>query len=217
MKGKPTKAQVQLRTEEILRIRLDGAEFWDVREYVREKEQEEGSVWQLPEGGKPLSDPTLWRYIGLADELVKASCLSSRKKLLRRHLAQRRNLFAKAVSAGDYRTALAVAKDEAELQGLYPPTKVSADEPEGRQGVWRRILHRRRPPRHHPRRRRAIRAGGPCRGCWRAAGRRPTDSSRTRRRSFGKRGTPLTPGRPSCSPRWRPAFSSCAVANRARA
>ncbi len=131
MKGKPTKAQVQLRTEEILRIRLDGAEFWDVREYVREKEQEEGSVWQLPEGGKPLSDPTLWRYIGLADELVKASCLSSRKKLLRRHLAQRRNLFAKAVSAGDYRTALAVAKDEAELQGLYPPTKVAPTNPKG--------------------------------------------------------------------------------------
>jgi hypothetical protein len=53
---KPTKAQVEARVTEILRIRLDGAEMWDVREYVREKEKEEGSVWQLAEGQKPLSD-----------------------------------------------------------------------------------------------------------------------------------------------------------------
>jgi hypothetical protein len=50
---KPTKTTVQLRAEEILRIRLDGAEMWDVREYVREKEKEPGSAWELPPGGKP--------------------------------------------------------------------------------------------------------------------------------------------------------------------
>ena len=131
MKGKPTKAQVQLRTEEILRIRLDGAEAWDVREYVREKEREAGSAWELPEGGKPLSDSQLWRYIAKADGLIAESCRASRKKLVRRHLAQRRNLFAKAVSAGDYRTALAVARDEAELQGLYPPRKIAPTNPKG--------------------------------------------------------------------------------------
>jgi hypothetical protein len=65
----------------------------------------------------------LWRYISRADKLIAESCRSSRKKLLRRHLAQRRNLFAKAILAGDYRTALAVARDEAELQGLYPAKK----------------------------------------------------------------------------------------------
>jgi hypothetical protein len=120
---KATNPQVHQRIEEVLRIRLDGAEFWDVREYVREKEQVEGSAWQLPAGRKPLSDATLWRYIGKADRLIAESCRSSRKKLLRRHLAQRRNLFAKALSAGDYRAALAAARDEAELQGLYPAKK----------------------------------------------------------------------------------------------
>jgi hypothetical protein len=75
----------------------------------------------------------LWRYIGRADKLIAESCRTSRKKLLHRHLAQRRNLFAKAVSAGDYRTALAVAKDEAELQGLYPPKKVAPTNPKGDQ------------------------------------------------------------------------------------
>src|SRR5215510_1585403 len=108
MKAKPTRAQVEARVTEILRIRLDGAEIWDVREYVREKEQEKGSVWELPPDGKPLSDSQLWRYMSKADKLMAESCRASRKKLLRRHLAQRRNLFAKAVRAGDYRTALAV-------------------------------------------------------------------------------------------------------------
>jgi hypothetical protein len=128
---KATRAQVQTRVEEVLRIRLDGAEFWDVREYAREKEREAGSAWELPPGGKPLSDGQLWRYIARADRLLAESCRASRKKLFRRHLAQRRNLYAKATSAGDYRTALAVLRDEAELQGLYPPKKVAHTDPSG--------------------------------------------------------------------------------------
>jgi len=120
---KATNAQIQQRVEEVLRIRLDGAEFWDIREYAREKEKEEGSAWELPENGKPLSDAQLWRYVARADKLVAESCRSSRKKLLRRHLAQRRNMYAKAIGAGDVRTALAVARDECELLNLYPPKK----------------------------------------------------------------------------------------------
>lgn len=116
---KATKAVVVRRVEEVLRIRLDGAEFWDVREYAREKEQEAGSAWQLPEGGKPLSDGQLWRYIGMADKMIAGSCRASRKRLLRRHLAQRRNLYAKAVSQGDIRAALAVLDSEAKLTGLF--------------------------------------------------------------------------------------------------
>jgi hypothetical protein len=117
---KATKAQVQMRVEEVLTIRLDGAEFWHVREYAREKEKKEGSAWHLAEGQNPLSDGQLWRYIGKADKMIAESCRASRKKLLRRHLAQRRNLYGKAVNQGDLRTALAVVKDEAELLNLYP-------------------------------------------------------------------------------------------------
>jgi hypothetical protein len=121
---KATKATIQRRIEEVLRIRLDGAEFWDVREYAREKEQEAGTVWELKDGAKPLSDGQLWRYIGRADRLIAESSRASRKRLIRRHLAQRRNLYAKSVVAGDYRTALAILRDEAELQGLYPEKAV---------------------------------------------------------------------------------------------
>jgi hypothetical protein len=128
---KATKTKILARAEEILRIRLDGAQFWDVREYVREKEREPDTVWTLPDGAKPLSDPTLWRYIAKADKLIAESCRSSRKKLLRRHLAQRRNLYAKAVSQGDIKAALAVLRDEAELLALYPPAEVAPTAPDG--------------------------------------------------------------------------------------
>jgi hypothetical protein len=128
---KATRATVLRRVEEVLRIRLDGAEFWDVREYAREKEKEAGSAWEPAEGAKPLSDPTLWRYIARADGLIAESCRSSRKKLLRRHRAQRRNLYAKAVLSGDYRTALAVLDSEAKLLGLFAPTKIAPTNPDG--------------------------------------------------------------------------------------
>jgi hypothetical protein len=130
---KATRATVQRRVEEVLRIRLDGAAFWDVREYAREKEQEEGSPWFLSEGGKPLSDGQLWRYIAQADKLAAKNFRASRKKMLRRHLLRRENLFGKCCVSGDYRTALAVLRDLAELEGLYPPRKIAPTNPAGDQ------------------------------------------------------------------------------------
>jgi hypothetical protein len=118
--AKADKALSARRVEDLLRIRLDGAQWWDVREYVREKEGEAGSAWFVAEGEGPLSDGQIRRYQTKADKLILSSHERSRKKLFRRHLAQRRHLYAKAVLAGDYRTALAVAVDEARLQGLYP-------------------------------------------------------------------------------------------------
>lgn len=125
-KGKTNKAtaiQTRQRIDEVLRIRLDGAESWDVREYVREKEKEPGSVWFLSDGEAPMSDTHIWRYISWAGDALAESNEKSRKRLRERHLAQRRNLYAKATTAGDYRTALAVLADEAKLLGLYPKEK----------------------------------------------------------------------------------------------
>jgi hypothetical protein len=119
-KPKPSPAIVRQRTEEILRILLDGAESpWDTCAYVREKEAEAGSIWEVPEDGKPLSDSQIRRYVAKATEMIAESCRASRKRLLRRHLAQRRNLYAKAVSQGDIRAALAVLDSEAKLTGLF--------------------------------------------------------------------------------------------------
>jgi hypothetical protein len=132
MKGRakqPDKALMRRRVEEILQIRLDGASVWECCAFVREKEAEEGSAWRLAEGDKPLSDASLRRYLRLADDLMDQDFGASRKRLRRRHLAQRRNLYAKAVSQGDVRAALAVLRDEAELLGLYPsPDRELAEE-----------------------------------------------------------------------------------------
>ncbi len=121
-----TRALVNLRVTEILRLRLDGAKFWDVAEYVREAEQKEGSPWKLKDRQKPFSDGTLWNYIARADALCETDELQTRKKLLRCHLSRRESLYGKAVLAGDLRTALAVLADAAQLRGLYPAAKVKA-------------------------------------------------------------------------------------------
>jgi hypothetical protein len=116
---KADKALSARRVEDVLRIRLDGAEWWDVREFVREKEKEQGSAWFLADGQEPLSDSQIRRYQQRADALMMQSHERSRRKLFRRHLAQRRNLFARANTTGDLRTALACLRDEGELLGLY--------------------------------------------------------------------------------------------------
>ena len=94
----------------MLRIRLDGAEFHDVVQYASEK------AWNVGER-------QLWNYIAASDKLLAARREKDRDRLLARHVAQRRALYARSVNAADYRTALAVAKDEAELEGLYPAIK----------------------------------------------------------------------------------------------
>jgi hypothetical protein len=118
---KATKAQVAARVEQLLRIRLDGAETWDIREYVREKvtAEEPDPVW----GDRMITDSQIRRYLQRVDLRIKESCRGSTKRLLRNHLARRRNLYAKAVLAGDFRTALSAARDEAELLNLYPPQR----------------------------------------------------------------------------------------------
>jgi hypothetical protein len=121
---KASKALVARRVEDLLGVRLDGGEWWDIREYVRAKEVEEGSAWFVEEGGSPLSESQIHRYRQRADELIHAAYERSRKKLLRRHLAQRRRLYSRAVLSGDLRTALAVLRDEAELLKLYPQSSI---------------------------------------------------------------------------------------------
>jgi hypothetical protein len=52
--------------------------------------------------------------------LIAESARATRKQRLRVHVARRKSLYARAVNAADYRTALAVLADLAKLEGLYP-------------------------------------------------------------------------------------------------
>jgi hypothetical protein len=118
--AKSTKAEVDRRVHEILKLRLGGAEFPDIREYANS-----------PEQGWGVSDSQIWRYIRAADKLCETYFQGKAGHLLARHVLQRRQLYAHAMSAGDFRTALAVLKDEAELEGIYPPKKVAPTDPTG--------------------------------------------------------------------------------------
>jgi hypothetical protein len=102
-----TDAEIAVRVEDVLYARLNGAELYDLVGLAKEK-------------GWKVSKRTLQRYAEAADRKIEESLEKDRVKLLRRHLAQRRSLFARAVNDGDVRAALAIAQDEAELEGLYP-------------------------------------------------------------------------------------------------
>jgi hypothetical protein len=106
-KTRANSAEVAARVEEVLYARLNGAELYDLVAFAKEK-------------GWDVSKRQLQRYAAAADDLLAESLEKDRQKLLRRHLAQRRSLYARAIADGDLRTALAVAQDEAELEGLYP-------------------------------------------------------------------------------------------------
>src|ERR1700680_3226910 len=115
---KATATTIRARVEAVLAVILDGGLPYQVRQYVAEREAEGEAPWTIPDGGKPLSERQIRRYCDQADALMAEAVRTNRKKLLRRHLARRSTLYARAVNAADYRTALAIAKDEAELQGL---------------------------------------------------------------------------------------------------
>jgi hypothetical protein len=117
---KSTKVEVRRRVNEVYNLRLGGAEFADIREYAA-----------APERNWGVSDSQLWRYVRAADALCLEYFDARADHLRARHLLQRRQLYAHALGAGDYRTALAVLKDEAELEGLYPPQKIAPTDPTG--------------------------------------------------------------------------------------
>lgn len=110
-KPKSNNAELLARVEEVLVVRLDGAQFHDVRTYASEK-------------GWGLTDRQIREYMHRADELLVERQDRSRKKTLARHHARRETLFARAVNAADYRTALAILDSDAKLRGLYPEKDV---------------------------------------------------------------------------------------------
>ncbi len=113
-----TDAVIAVRVDEVLSIRLAGGELYDLRAHAAEK-------------GWNVSERQLRRYVEAADEVIAESLERDRERLFRRHVAQRRSLYARALQEGDYRTALAVVKDEAELQNLYPARKHEVAGPKG--------------------------------------------------------------------------------------
>jgi hypothetical protein len=112
------KVTLAQRVNEVLQLRLLGAEFHDLQQHAQEQN------WNV-------SERQLWRYVAAADKQLEQTLEKDRQKLLNRALAQRAALYARAMSVSDYRTALAVLKDRDELLNLYPPARTELSGPHG--------------------------------------------------------------------------------------
>jgi len=112
---KSTQAEMHRRVHEVLALRLGGAEFPDIVQYASAPERN----WQIGER-------QLWNLIAAADALCAKYFDAKAEHLLARHLLQRRQLYAHALGAGDYSTALRVLQDEGKLEGIYPKSEQAA-------------------------------------------------------------------------------------------
>jgi hypothetical protein len=102
-----SKAQVETRVTAVLRVLLAGGQWWDLCQF------QEAEKWNV-------SESQLRRYMTRALELCAEHHEKDRGKLLARHHQSRHMLYAKCVESGDWRGALNVLKDLAELDHLYP-------------------------------------------------------------------------------------------------
>jgi hypothetical protein len=116
---KATKAETQKRVDEVFQLRLHGAELPDLVQFSSEK------AWNI--GPRQLR-----KYIAKADRLMTEILNRNREQLFGRHVLQRRAIFARCMKINDYKTALQVLRDEAQLEGMYAPTKISPTTPDGK-------------------------------------------------------------------------------------
>ncbi len=116
---KSTADEIRRRINALLEIRLAGAQFHEICKYAATTpEEDDGS-------GRPwnVSQHQLRRYVARADRQLRRQTDEKRDTLISRHIAMRQLLYSRSLDAGDFRTALAVAADEAKLRGLYPEPK----------------------------------------------------------------------------------------------
>jgi hypothetical protein len=119
---KASRATVEARIQEIVELRLGGAEYIDIVDPAGRNRDENGQPIE-PWGVKRSQ---IFRYIQEADKRIAGYFDARAPSLLARHLLQRRRLYAHSMEMRDLKTALAILKDEALLEQLYqaaaPPT-----------------------------------------------------------------------------------------------
>ncbi len=121
------KATLDHRIEEVRQMMIAGASFPDVQKYADQQ------GWQV-------SRRQLRRYQDKAYQRMAKLTERNRAELLGRHLMQRRAIYARCLKAKDYRTALAAARDEAALLGLYAPTKIAQTDSQGQDVVPKQVV-----------------------------------------------------------------------------
>ena len=108
-----TRAETSRRTALVAELVIAGSRGHDVLAWSMQTDVATGRPWNVTLRACQKMVARAYAYI--ADD-----CERNRDKLMGRHVAQRQAIYRQAMAGGDYGAALAAAKDEAALQGLYP-------------------------------------------------------------------------------------------------
>ena len=108
--AKATNAQIARRVREVYSLLLNGSDRGHIFRYASEK-------WDVTER-------MVEHYIARATEQIKASAAVEQDYELGKALARLDDLYARAMTAGDRKAALAVQKERSETLGLKAPVKI---------------------------------------------------------------------------------------------
>lgn len=106
MEPRASKGEVRARCEAALEVILNGGRFKELRELARE------NGWNVTEG-------QLRRYQTVAYKLADRLTEKDRAKNFALAVQRRELLFCKAMTAGDFATAMRIERDRCELFKLY--------------------------------------------------------------------------------------------------
>ena len=66
-KSRATDTTIEERVQVILQLKLDGAQPWDIGQYVADRERAGDPPWTINADQKPLSERTIRRYMVLTE------------------------------------------------------------------------------------------------------------------------------------------------------
>jgi hypothetical protein len=107
MPGKSTRAEIIARVEQVVLLRLNGADLAQVVEYGNQKE------WSV--GPRMLK-----KYITAADKKILRQSERNHARNVGLHVARRKRLYCLAMEQQDFKLAHAILKDLGELEAAYP-------------------------------------------------------------------------------------------------
>ena len=116
---KPTRAEFELRINEIHKLLINQVSRKDIIRYIAEK-----TTWNLQER-------TIDRYIQIVTKTIRQAAIVDRELELGLAIQQTKDLYAKTARIQDYRTSLQCRRELSELIGLYAPKRVALTNPEG--------------------------------------------------------------------------------------
>jgi hypothetical protein len=129
------------RIQAILQIRLDGAEEWDARDFIAQKEAAGEDPWTVADGAGPLTVDQVAAIIEAADKVI-ADAYPDDPPDVARHKAKLKNLYARAVTAGEIATAARILRDIADLEQL-PEKAARTPTPNEKKAALLLEIHRR--------------------------------------------------------------------------